>query len=149
MRCVLNAGRRQRPYRLEVAEPTKGSVLIEKDMGSSLLNAWAVSTVPGSADRSCVTLTTQWEGSGSVGGFFERTFAPRVLRRLYGDMLESLARSVGILSSDIWPAAKVQRASAHERISCLIGHSLRREDASSAWQTPLRLDTDVIPRAGL
>jgi hypothetical protein len=69
-------------------------VLTEKDTGSSLVTTWTVDAVQGSADRSRVTLTTQWEGSGGVGGFFERTFAPRVLQRLYADMLSSLATAV-------------------------------------------------------
>jgi hypothetical protein len=94
VRYVLNAGRRRRPYRLEVGEPSKRSVLTEKDTGSSLVTTWTVDAVQGSADRSRVTLTTQWEGSGGVGGFFERTFAPRVLQRLYADMLSSLATAV-------------------------------------------------------
>ena len=58
VRWVLKAGRRQRPYRLEVAEPSKGSVLTVKDASSSLVNTWTVDTVPGNADRSRVTITT-------------------------------------------------------------------------------------------
>ncbi len=92
VRYVLNAGRRQRPYRLVVATPSKEN-LVEQDSSSSLVNTWTVSPGPGS-NQSHVSLATEWEGSGGVGGFFERTFAPRVLRRLYADILERLARAV-------------------------------------------------------
>ena len=40
-------------------------------------------------------ITTEWEGSGGIGGFFERTFAPGVLRRLYADELNRLASVAG------------------------------------------------------
>ena len=31
-----------------------------------------------------------WEGAGGIGGFFERLFAPRVMRGIYADELERL-----------------------------------------------------------
>ena len=31
-----------------------------------------------------------WDGAGGIGGFFERTFAPRGLRRLYDGVLDRL-----------------------------------------------------------
>ena len=34
---------------------------------------------------------TEWQGGRGVGGFFERTFAPVGLRRIYGEMLDRLA----------------------------------------------------------
>lgn len=43
------------------------------------------------AGDSCVVrIETQWNGAGGIGGFFERTFAPRVLRKMYADELARL-----------------------------------------------------------
>jgi hypothetical protein len=33
---------------------------------------------------------TTWNGAGGIGGFFERTFAPKGLRRVYLDLLSRL-----------------------------------------------------------
>jgi hypothetical protein len=41
-----------------------------------------------------VRVTTSWEGGSGVGGFFERTFAPMGLHRIYDQMLSQLARIV-------------------------------------------------------
>jgi hypothetical protein len=40
-------------------------------------------------------LSTVWEGHGGLGGFFERTFAPRGLRRIHGELLDNLTRRLG------------------------------------------------------
>jgi hypothetical protein len=37
-----------------------------------------------------VGIQTQWNGAGGIGGFFERTFAPRVMRKMYADELAKL-----------------------------------------------------------
>ena len=37
-----------------------------------------------------VRIATTWEGAGGVGGFFERLFAPRVLRKIYAEELDRL-----------------------------------------------------------
>jgi hypothetical protein len=37
---------------------------------------------------------TTWNGAGGIGGFFERTFAPKGLRRVYDRMLQSLEHEV-------------------------------------------------------
>ena len=39
---------------------------------------------------SLVRISTSWDGSGGIGGLFERTFAPRVLRAIYADELKRL-----------------------------------------------------------
>lgn len=87
IRFTLNAGRRSRQYRMQVAEPEPGRVLTESDTGSTLVTTF---TVQPQGERSSVTISTTWEGAGGIGGFFERTFAPGVLRRLYADELERL-----------------------------------------------------------
>ncbi len=83
----ITAGGRTREYRMKVAEPEPGRVMTETDAGSSLVTTWTV-TPEGSSSR--VRISTTWEGAGGIGGFFERMFAPRVMRGIYADELERL-----------------------------------------------------------
>ena len=85
----VTAGGRSRAYRMQVAEPAPGQVLTESDTGSSLVTTW---TVTPDGDGSRVRLETTWQGGRGIGGFFERLFAPRVLRGLYADELDRLDR---------------------------------------------------------
>jgi hypothetical protein len=39
-----------------------------------------------------VLISTTWDGASGIGGFFERAFAPRVMRRMYADELARLDR---------------------------------------------------------
>src|SRR5215208_5156065 len=78
-------------YRMRVEEPTEGGpILEERDTGSSLVTTWTLSPV-GEGEQTMVSLTSRWEGASGIGGFFERMFAPRALRRLYGEVLERLS----------------------------------------------------------
>ena len=86
-RFKVTAGGRTREYRMEVAEPEPGRVLTESDMNSSLVTTFTVTPEGGS---SRVTISTTWEGAGGIGGFFERLFAPRVMRKIYEDELRRL-----------------------------------------------------------
>jgi uncharacterized protein YndB with AHSA1/START domain len=86
-RFKVTAGGRTREYHMQVAEPEPGRVLTESDTGSSLVTTW---TVEPQGDRSRVEIATRWEGAGGIGGFFERLFAPRVMRGIYADELERL-----------------------------------------------------------
>lgn len=83
----VHAGRRVREYRMQVSEPEPGRVLTETDMNSSLVTTF---TVEPQGAGSLVRITTGWQGAGGIGGFFERLFAPAVMRRLYEDELERL-----------------------------------------------------------
>ena len=85
----LTAGGRSRAYRMRVDEPEPGRVLTETDQLSSAVTTFTV-TPEGSGSR--VRIETRWQGARGVGGFFERMFAPRVLRRIYDDELERLDR---------------------------------------------------------
>jgi len=82
-------GGRSRSFRMQVAEPQPGRVLTESDLNSSMVTTF---TVTPDGDHSRVRIETIWQGAGGIGGFFERLFAPRVLRRLYADELERLDR---------------------------------------------------------
>ncbi len=86
-RYKLTAGGRTREYRMSVAEPEPGRVLTESDTGSSMVTTFTV-TPEGGASR--VEISSTWQGAGGIGGFFERTFAPRAVRSLYEDELTRL-----------------------------------------------------------
>ena len=85
----LRAARRERPYRMHVDEPLKGWVLTESDQHSSLVTTWTLSPED-DGQYTRVRVDSEWEGGSGVGGFFERTFAPMGLRRIYNNMLTSL-----------------------------------------------------------
>jgi hypothetical protein len=86
-RFTLTAGSRTRQYRMKVAEPEPGRVLTESDTGSSAVTTFTVTPQGGQAR---VRIATAWEGAGGIGGFFERLFAPGVMRGIYTDELERL-----------------------------------------------------------
>jgi uncharacterized membrane protein len=91
IRYQLQAAGRKRDYRMHIAETLKGEVLTERDSNSSLLTMWTLTPV-NDGQQTHVQLVTEWEGGSGVGGFFERTFAPLGLRRIYNKMLGSLAQ---------------------------------------------------------
>ncbi|MGW2640474.1 SRPBCC family protein [Streptomyces sp. NPDC001348] len=83
--------KRVRDCLLEVSEPTDGE-LVEKDRNSSMVTTWRVT--PAGEGGSRVVVTTTWNGAGGIGGFFERTFAPKGLARIYDAVLARLATEV-------------------------------------------------------
>jgi hypothetical protein len=89
----LKAGGRERPYRMHVDETVRDRVLTERDTNSSLITRWTLLPLKGGR-KTQVSLTSEWEGGSGIGGFFERTFAPMGLRRIYASMLSMLARSM-------------------------------------------------------
>jgi len=86
-RFKITAGGRTRSYRMQVSEPVPGRTLVETDTGSSLVTTFNVTP---NGDKSLVSIATSWDGAGGIGGFFERTFAPRAMQRLYLDELDRL-----------------------------------------------------------
>jgi hypothetical protein len=86
-RFTVTVGGRTRQYRMKVAEPEPGRILTESDTSSSLVTK---TTVTPQGSRSLVQIVTSWDGAGGIGGFFERLFAPRVMRGIYADELERL-----------------------------------------------------------
>ncbi|MEU6487224.1 SRPBCC family protein [Streptomyces sp. NPDC046887] len=83
--------KRVRDCLLEVSEPTEGQ-LVEKDRNSSMVTTWTVT--PAGEGRARVVVTTVWQGAGGIGGFFEKTFAPKGLGRIYDQLLDKLAAEV-------------------------------------------------------
>ncbi|MGV0794648.1 SRPBCC family protein [Mycolicibacterium sp. XJ1819] len=66
-----------------------GHTVIEKDANSTMITNWTVAPAgPGSS----VTVKTTWQGAGGIGGFFEKTFAPLGLRRIYDEVLANLKK---------------------------------------------------------
>jgi hypothetical protein len=87
IRYQMRAGGRSRSVRAEVAEPEPGRTLTESEIGSSAVTTF---TVTPTGSSSTVRISSEWTGARGIGGFFERLFAPRVLRRLFGDELRRL-----------------------------------------------------------
>jgi hypothetical protein len=88
-RFTVSAGGRKREMVMRVDEPEPGRVLTETDQGSSMITTF---TVTPAGDGCRVRIATTWDGAGGVGGFFERLFAPRMMRRVYVDELGRLDR---------------------------------------------------------
>src|SRR5579885_819167 len=93
LRYRLQTAGRERPYHISVQEPVKGQVLVERDTNSSLVTTWSVAPVK-DGDRTRVSVESEWTGGNGVKGFFERTFAPLGLRRIYDTMLSRLEHQV-------------------------------------------------------
>ena len=86
----LHAARRERGYRIQVSDPGTGKTLQESDTSSSLVTIWTM-TPEADGQKTRVQLTSDWEGGKGVGGFFEKTFAPLGLKRIYTEILGKLA----------------------------------------------------------
>jgi hypothetical protein len=87
IRYNLRAGGRTRGYRMLIAEPEPGRTMTESDTSSSAVTTFTVAPEEG---VSRVKIASAWQGAGGVGGFFERLFAPRVLRGIFHDELRRL-----------------------------------------------------------
>jgi carbon monoxide dehydrogenase subunit G len=79
--------KRVRDQLIEVGVPAEGRI-VERDANSSMVTTWTVT--PQGADTSVVTVETTWNGAGGIGGFFERTFAPKGLQRIHDGVLANL-----------------------------------------------------------
>ncbi|WP_409329116.1 SRPBCC family protein [Trujillonella humicola] len=84
--------KRVREQLIEVSQPDPDT-LVERDTRSSMVTTWTVH--PADAGSTTVRVRTTWDGAGGIGGFFERTFAPKGLRRVYVDLLGRLERELG------------------------------------------------------
>ena len=75
-----------------VVTATPDGGLVESDANSSMVTTWTVHPVDSGV--STVRVRSTWNGAGGVGGFFERTFAPTGLRRIYEGQLSRLDAEV-------------------------------------------------------
>ena len=83
--------KRVRDQLVEVSQPDPDT-LVETDTRSSMVTTWTLH--PADAGLTTVRVRTTWDGAGGIGGFFERTFAPKGLRRVYEELLGRLDREV-------------------------------------------------------
>jgi hypothetical protein len=83
--------KRVRDQLLTVTAPDATS-LVEADANSSMVTTWTVH--PADAGITTVRVRTTWNGAGGIGGFFERTFAPKGLQRVYDEILGRLDREL-------------------------------------------------------
>lgn len=97
---LLRAANRERTYRMRVEELVRGSVLTESDTNSSLITTWSLLPVNGGS-KTRVRVTSEWDGASGVKGFFERTFAPLGLKRIYGSMLDALSSLPGVSDEEV------------------------------------------------
>ena len=79
--------------RLSEPEPRAGAA--GDGRNSSLVTTFTVDGVAAAdassgGEQSRVRIRTTWQGAGGIGGFFERTFAPRAMRSIYDDELRRL-----------------------------------------------------------
>ncbi|GAB18548.1 hypothetical protein GOEFS_058_00090 [Gordonia effusa NBRC 100432] len=64
-----------------------GQTITETDANSTMVTTY---TVQAGGNGSTVTTTTSWQGAGGVGGFFEKTFAPKGLNKIQAALLTNL-----------------------------------------------------------
>lgn len=83
--------KRSRDVIADVDVTTDGDV-VERDRNSTLVTTWTAK--PLSDRTSTVKIHTTWQGSGGVGGFFEKTFAPNGMRAIHARVLNKLAEEV-------------------------------------------------------
>ncbi len=86
----LHAANRERGYHIQVSDPGTGKTLQESDTGSSLVTIWTM-TPEADGQKTHVQIASDWEGGKGVGGFFEKTFAPLGLKRIYTEILGKLS----------------------------------------------------------
>lgn len=79
--------KRVRDQLVDVETPENGTI-VERDANSSMVTTWTVTSE--GTHRSTVRVVTTWKGAGGIGGFFERTFAPKGLRRIHEGVLANL-----------------------------------------------------------
>lgn len=65
------------------------NTVTEKDANSTLVTTF---TTAAAASGTSVTVNSSWTGATGIGGFFERTFAPKGLNRIHDELLANLKR---------------------------------------------------------
>jgi hypothetical protein len=85
---TFTAGGRTRDFRMTAAEPEPGRRLVETDANSTSVTTFVVDSAASGTSK--VAIGTEWQGASGIGGFFERMFAPRMMRSIYADELRRL-----------------------------------------------------------
>lgn len=87
----MRAFGRTRTYRAEITEPQPGRVLAETNLDEQgAVTTFTVAPLE-RGRRAQVTITTEWSSSG-VKALVQRLLAPPLLRRIYAEELQNLAR---------------------------------------------------------
>lgn len=81
----------KRSRNMKMSVTVEGMQIVERDANSSLVTTW---TVAPSGSGSEVTVLTEWDGAGGIGGFFEKIFAPRGLNAIQAQTLTNLQKHV-------------------------------------------------------
>jgi hypothetical protein len=71
---------------------TSSGDVVERDRNSTLVTTYTVSSHSDTVSH--VHVETTWKGAGGIGGFFERTFAPKGLDRIHSEVLTNLDREL-------------------------------------------------------
>lgn len=90
-RVSVTLGGKATEYRVRVREPEPGRVITETDPSRHMVTTFTVDP-DGAGSR--VTIETRWRTPG-LKGLVERLVAPSMLRRVYVEELELLARYAG------------------------------------------------------
>ena len=90
-------------YRQVVTEPEPGRVLAEREESGTGVTSFTVDPI--GPDACEVTIATEFDARGGLGGAIERWLAGRLLPRLYADELERLAK----YSADVRTLQAIQR----------------------------------------
>lgn len=83
--------KRSRDIVADVDITSTGDV-VERDRNSTLVTTYKVTSHSDTVSH--VRVETTWKGAGGIGGFFERTFAPKGLDRIHSEMLTNLDREL-------------------------------------------------------
>lgn len=78
---------KKRSRNVKASVSVDGSTITENDANSTMVTTY---TVTPSGSGSSVSTTTSWQGAGGIGGFFEKTFAPKGLNRIQAALLGNL-----------------------------------------------------------
>ncbi|MGU3290934.1 SRPBCC family protein [Williamsia sp. M5A3_1d] len=78
---------KKRSRNVKATVTTDGNSITETDANSTMVTTY---TVTPAGSGSTVSTTTAWQGAGGIGGFFEKTFAPKGLNRIQSALLGNL-----------------------------------------------------------
>jgi carbon monoxide dehydrogenase subunit G len=82
---------KKRSRNVQASVDLVGSTITETDANSSMITTYQVQPAGSGAK---VTTVTTWQGAGGIGGFFEKTFAPKGLAKIQAELLGNLKSHV-------------------------------------------------------
>ena len=82
---------RAQTMRMAVSEPEPGRVLMETDVDSGIVSTFTCDPVA-EGRQTRLTIATDWPIGPGLSGFMNRLLIPGILRRMYADELQVIAR---------------------------------------------------------